>query len=812
MAYLLPSPTKKAMLKLNFLLAFRKIVRHKFYSLLSLIGLSLGIAAFAFISIYLQDELTYDHYHSKSKRIYRLVFDNYLDLGSFATTPLPVGPAIASDLAQVEAMTRVSQGFRSLVRKGENEFFETIAFVDSGLFEVFDLQLIHGDAATCLTKPNQAIISASYAHKYFGEDNPIGQTLEIGSSGSLNSVVSGVFADLPGNSTLQLDFALPFLTFEKVWGPADLWRQMPANYTYVALTPEAHPDKVIELLPDFAKRHMAQQIDDWSEQYRLNLEPLHDIHLRSAYGRQNTAGMGDMASIRIFGGIALLILLIACINYINSATARFGQRIREHGIRKVIGASRRQLIASSMLETFALCLLSGLLAVGIMQVLLPVFNEVSGKAFDHSDLLSPGFGIFLFVIILMVSLLSGLIPAIFFSSFRPQDAVMGRMGKVHFADRSRKALIVTQFASSAVLIVATITIYGQMNYIRDSLRPGDDTQVAVFPINDEIHERYDLLNNRLSNVPGVISISAASNVPSFYGDSWPVSISADGEGAVQMENFAIEEDFIETMGYELVAGRPLTRERATDVSSGYLLNERAVKMLEFETPDDALGTTLYWGGENKKRGQVVGVLRDFHFASLKNEIEPALVQFSPREWMTNNFVVLRIRPQDYGQIYRAVAAEVDRIDASWALDLKFLDDNFLAFHQRDMQQGRLVASFSILAILLSCLGLAGLSVFAAEQRKKELGVRKILGASVSQLATLLSNEFTRLVLVGLLMAIPLSWWILREWLDNFAYRIDFPVWSIPVTAVVIMIIAYMAIGYQSLLAARRNPVHALRQE
>ena len=790
-------------------IAIRYLWNNPFYSFIGIVGLSIAISSSLLMLVYLSSELNYDRFNESPEQIYRVVFDNYLELGPYATSPLPVGPALQTDFPEIQAMTRISTGFNSLVKFDNHKFFENLAFVDTGLSQVFKLSFIAGDSATALSAPNQLIISETYANKYFGDQDPLGKTLQIGSSGSLNSIVSGVFRDFPQNSHIRFDIALPFTTFEKVWGPPNLWQQMPSNYSYVRIKEKAEIGILQSKLPAFAEKHVGNQLENWQENYQLALQPLLDIHLYSDYNREK--GKGDLKSLYLLGFIAFLVLLIAIINYINYATARFTKRIKEVSIRKIVGANRWHLISQFIGETFLTVLIAGLLAIGLAELFLPVFNLAAGKSYQQGDLHTWTFYVAIGVLIPFVSIVAGLFPALFLAGFQPGDTLRGKFARLSVAHLSRKGLIVVQFTASIALLTATLVVWKQMNFVRDSIRPQKDEQIAVIQVNNNISEKYEALRQEILNLAGVQSVSGGSNVPTFYGDSWPVRLDLNSK-PVQMENYAVKDDFLETMGYEMITGRPLSSKLASDVESGFILNETAVSLLGFSNADSALGKRIYWGSSQKKEGYVIGVIKDFHFQSLHNEVAPALLQFAPYDWMNVQFVGIRFLSDNVRSLRTGIANVVESIDPAWHADLKMLDDNFVKLHQKDLQLGRVFGLFAGLAIFTSCMGLLGLAAFAAARRTREIGIRKVLGATEKGIIELLSKDFLRLVFLALLIATPIAWYSMQQWLNSFVYKIDIKWWYFAITGILALFIAALTVGWQALKVARSSPVDALRTE
>lgn len=794
----------------NFLkIAFRQLRKNRFYATISISGLALSMACCLLMLVYLQSEWTYDQHHHQPEQVYRVVFDNYLGQGAYATTPLPIAPALGAEIPDIKATTRLAKGLKTLTRYQDKQFFETLAFIDTGFTEVFSLDLIRGDRETMLTQPKSVLISESYAQKYFGDANPIGKTLEIGSSGELYSTVTAVFRGFPQNSTIQFDVALPFSTFAEVYGTPGLWQQMPGNYTFVRLNENTSLATTESKLAPFVKNHVAEQLPDWEKNYQLALQPLLDIHLHSGYGRESHSG--NLKTLYLLGLIALMVLLIAGINYVNYTTARFSKRAREVGIRKIIGADRKTLIGQFMLETLLTTVLAGSIAFALAQVLLPGFSLVSGQHFQASHLHQPWFYAATTTVMVLVGLIAGIFPALFLSGFRPIEALKGTFHQVSTTNFSRKGLVVLQFTSSVTLLVATLVVWQQMDFVRESIRPEVNEQVGVFQVNSKLSDQFQTLKDELMQVAGVEQVAGGSNVATFTGDSWPVRRDQNSV-KVQTENYAIQGNFLATMGYELLAGRNLGEERNSDVEAAFILNEAAVKALGFASPEAALEERLLFGSSNPKEGRVVGVIRDFHFQSFHDQVAPAVIQYAPYEWMRSQFVAVRFQSDKTERLQSAVKEIVDSLDPNWHADLQFLDEHFMELHQNDMQQGRIFGAFALLAIFISCLGLLGLATFAAEQRTKEIGIRKVLGASMAVIFSMLSADFLRLVVLAFILAVPISWYLMNNWLEGFTYRIDLSPWMFLLAGLSAILVALIAVSFQSLKAAVANPVDSLRSE
>lgn len=794
----------------NLKIALRLLMKQRFYAFINIFGLTTALACCLLMGLYIQQELTYDRYHQNADRIHRVVFDNYLDLGAYATLPLPIAPALKADYPEIKRCARIAGAFESIVKQEQNRFFERLTFVDNDLPQLFTMPFVAGNPQTALAEPNQVILSESYAKKYFGESNPIGKTLEVGTSGSLNATVTGVFKDFPANSHIRFDLGLSFATFDKVYGTPTLWRQMPANYTYIKLAENANPAQLRSKLKGFAKAHVANEITNWETAYRLNLQPITSIHLHSHLEREFEPN-GRWATIYLFACISLIVLMIAGFNYVNQSTARFAKRAKEVGILKTIGAGKNQLIGQFISETLLITLVAGVGALLLAQLVLPVFNTISGKDLQINELYQPLMITGLAALVAITGLGAGVFPAFILPGFKPVEAFRGRVGNVSLFNSLRQTLVVSQFTISIALIVATLIVQQQMNYVRQSFRPAGKEQVVTFQVNNELNEKYDVLKQKLLAQAGVLQVSACSNIPTFYGDSWPIMRDLNSP-KIQTENYAMKDDFIETMGLELIVGRGLDEERSSDVTGGFVINEAAVKELGFESSEKALGQTILWGGDEKKQGTVLGVVKDFHFGSFHDVIPPALLQFSPYDWMTPNFIAIRLNIDNYETIAAEIRKTVAELSPAWYADVRFMDDNVAQLHQKDIQLGRLFGAFSILAIIISCLGLLGLSTYVVEQRIKEIGIRKVMGASISQITTLLSKDFIKLVLIANGIAFPIAWWAMDKWLEDFAYRADLSWWIFAIAGVGAIAIALLTVSFQAIRAALANPVNSLRSE
>ena len=506
------------------------------------------------------------------------------------------------------------------------------------------------------------------------------------------------------------------------------------------------------------------------------------------------------------------ILLIACINFINFATANAIKRAKEIGVRKVIGAQRAQLVKQFLTESLLTFFLAIILALTLAQLLMPLFNYISGKSFIYTDIVQPTVLGGLISIGLLSGLIAGLFPAWSISNLPSLDALKGTISRSGSKINVRKALLTVQFVASLALMVCASIVYQQMQYIRQQISLTQGEQVIVFPVNNALVEKYDALKTQLLQNSNIINITATTNAPGFSGDSWPVRLT-ENSPSVQTENYVTDDDFLKTMNIPLLAGRSLDQHTASDLTNGFVLNETAVRALGFKNADDAIGKTILWGGgDDKKHGSIVGVVKDFHFRSLHEKIAPALFQFAPYDWMTYNYVLVKLQPGNFNSTIDFIRKTVATFDNSWLIDYKFFDENFQSLHKKDQQQGQIFAAFAAIAIVISCLGLFGLTIYATQQRVKEIGIRKVLGASVVGIVNLLSRDFITLILIAACIAFPVAWWGMNKWLEDFAYRIQIGWQVFAIAGAALMMIALVTVGVQAMKAATANPVKSLRTE
>ncbi len=808
----------------NYLkIALRNLLRHKGYSLINIAGLAVGIACCLLILLYVQDELAYDRHHEKAGQIYRVVLDGRLagkDF-NFAVASAPLAVILPKELPEVLASTRLQNRSGILVRYGEKRFTEDrIFYADSTVFGVFTMPLLLGNAQTALVQPNAIVLTATMAAKYFGDESPIGNTLTLDNQ---DYQITGVMQDVPRQSHFHPDFLASMATLSDSRDQNWLSNNF---YTYVVLPANASAKEFEAKLAAVVKKYADPQVkaavgfgfDEFiasGGRYRYLLQRLTDIHLHSKLDVEiDPAGAGDIKYIYIFSAIAVFILLIACINFMNLATARSANRAKEVGVRKVLGSFRAQLVQQFLSESILISCTALLIAIGLAELLLPTFNHLAGKQLHAGFLASKlallgliGFG-------LLVGIIAGSYPAFFLASFRPVSVLKGKLRSGAGSNRLRSGLVVFQFAISIALIAGTAVVQQQLQYVQSENLGFDKEHVVVIQKAGELKQQGQAFKQELLRSPNVMNASAASDVPGKWFDN--TTVQAEGAPPDRLELFwylSADEDFVKTLDMKIAAGRNFSKAFSTD-SSAVIINETAGKRLGWT---DAVGKKLVLLGrtpEESLKFTVIGVLKDFHFESLRQKIRPMglFLQGGLSFSLTPECVAVRIRPQN-------LPATLAFLENKWRLfvphhpfEYSFLDADFDALYRAEQRTGKIFGTFSALAIFIACLGLFGLASFTTEQRTKEIGVRKVLGASVSQVVVLLSKDFTRLVLIALMIAAPVAYLAMNRWLQDFAYRINIGAWTFVLAGGLALVIALLTVSFQSIKAALANPVEALRYE
>ena len=801
------------MIRNYFKIALRNILKHKGFSFINVAGVAVGLACFLLIALYVRDELSYDRYNTNAERIYRVTRTFLSSEGTvslkLAQLAPPFGPLIKQDFPEAEQVVR-TLGTDGLLRYGEHAFNEQeIFFAEPNLFKVFNLNVSGGNPDQALVNPFSIMFSRPMAEKYFGQENPVGKTVRLDQQFELT--VTGVFEPLPAQAHFHPNFLLSFSTLNdpRVYGAERLrtsWGNNSFN-TYVLLKPGGDPNRMEAAMPEFQNKHMPTDGGRKpSAGSVLNLQKLTDIHLRS-HTDSEVEPTGDITYIYLFSAIGLFILLIACINYMNLATARSAGRAREVGMRKVVGALRSQLIIQFLSESIVVVVFALLIAIVLVLICLPALNAFTQKQLVFSQLLDPVFLLTLVLITLLTGLVAGSYPAFFLTSFRPLGVLKGQVTSAIRTGRLRQVLVVTQFAIAVALIISTAVVYSQMSYIQDYRLGYQKDQVLLLPDVGDSTTNYETLKQQLKQTGVVHEVGRSSRIPSgrlldSYGAKAPKGDSL-APVDINLRGLRVDYDFIPAYKIRMAAGRNFSRSFSTDTSM-VILNETAVRLLGW-TPEQAIGKPFQYGPSH---GQIIGVTADYHFESLHQKVSAIAMILRPRGF---NWVSVPLSGN--------VQSGIQRVESVWKrffperpFDYQFLDERFDRLYARERTQQTLFSVFASVAILISCLGLFGLSMFMAEQRTKEIGVRKVLGASVLSLTTLLSKDFLKLVGVAILIASPVAGWAMVQWLNGFAYHTTLSWWVFALAALLAVGIALLTVSFQSVKAALMNPVKSLRSE
>jgi len=786
-------------------IALRTLVKSKAYSTINIAGLATGIALCLLILAYVSHELSYDSFHESGDRVVRI---NMMDEdGEMAVTPSMVAPAIAQRAPEVERWIRVYEPTRysPVVIKVRNEKFQETSFMysDSAFFDIFTFTFLNGSPDNALVNPNSLVLTETIANKLFGNLDIIG---EIVSAQIFNSdvefVVTGVIEDVPNNSHFRFDYLGSMNTMSS-WSQLTDSEIRSANfYSYMKLHEEASIESLQAKIDGFVESVVKDQRD-----ISLTLIPLRDIYLRSSSDFE-IAPMGNMFNIYGFAFLGFMVLIVGIINYINLATARSAKRASEVGIRKAMGAQRIQLVKQFYGESIILTIISVASALILVELFKETFFGILGKEIQLNVLTDPTIWILLASITLITSALSGIYPALLLSSFQPVKVLKGLFGTGIADGKLRKGLVVSQFAISTFLIISTLVIFEQTQYVLSTNLGFDKEAVIVLPARDrQLSTKQDLLKSEILQQPGVLSATYMSNIPGKVFGGYSSEHTPDRE-RVPTAAGAADRDFIETMGVELIAGEGFTKSDAYSIEQGYqyLLNETLAKKYGW-TPEEAISQPFNVLGN--REGTIVGVINDFHFASLHQEIEPLALFMNAS---MHNYLMVKIAPNATLEALASISEVWDEIAPHRPFEFEFLDQQLNALYQNEIQTRNILGLFTGLAIFIACLGLIGLSSFMINQRAKEIGIRKVLGASISNIVQLLSLDFLKLVGIGFLLGAPIAWYMMEEWLSNFASRIDIDVVVFLTCAVVGIVITLVTVSTQSLKAAIANPVDSLKNE
>lgn len=810
------------MLKNYLKVAWRNIVKNRTFSIINVAGLAIGLACFILIAMYVMDEISYDKYNVKADRIYRVNSDirfGGTDL-KLAVCSDPMGATLKKDYPQVEQYTRIyaSSGSK-LIKKGDvfiNE--ERVAHADSTFFDVFTLPAISGNTNTALNEPNTVVITESSAKKYFSTVDAVGKTIETNDNNKTVYKVTAVIKDIPRNSHFNFDFIFSMDNVDYGWG-----NYLSHNFqTYVLLKPgtdyKAFGQNFIQVIDKYilpqAKQFMqVSSMDEFRKtgnKLEYSLMPLTDIHLRS----ERFPELGVNSSIQyvyIFSAVAIFILLLACVNFMNLSTARSANRAKEVGIRKVLGTEKKSLISQFLTESTLMVFIGLLLAIALVWLSVGYFNNISGKSLSIATLFQPGYLLFLLLLPIVVGALAGVYPAFFLSSFRPIAVLKGKINKGFSRNYFRSSLVVFQFFTSIVLIIGTIVVFRQLNFIQNKKIGFNKDQLLVINGTGALGNGQDAFKNEVAKMSGVKAASFAGYLPvsnsSRNDNTFSTEAVMNEKNGFNMQVWNIDYDYIPVMGMEMLKGRNFSPDFGGD-SSGLIINEATAKVIGF---DDPIGKKLYTTDGNAGNTQaltIVGVVKNFNFESLRQNISPLCFRLGYNKWAT----AFKVSAADVQSLIKNIEAKWKTMAPGMPFNYQFLDEAFDNMYRAEQRIGKVALSFAILAIFIACLGLFGLATYMAEQRTKEIGVRKVLGASVSNIVSMLSKDFAKLVLVAAIIAFPVAWWAMNKWLQDFAYRINIGWWIFIVAAAITLLIALCTVIFQAVKAAIANPVKSLRTE
>ena len=787
---------RTGMLKNFLIVTYRNLVRQKTYSLLNISGLALGLACSLLILLWVLDEFKFDKYHEDIDQIYQVMeHQEYSDgLNTTINTPGVLGAALKDDIPEIELAATYLWNTTQTFTGADKSFRESGTYASEDLLKILTLPLLRGSEEAQLSQPYTVLISERMASKFFGSNEPIGQSLILNSTQA--HTVTGVFENLPDNSSIQFDYLLPYSDFQRDndW-VNDFGNSGPR--TIVKVAPNADIDALNARIENFITEKTGEY-----ESINLFLYPFSDRYLHGRFENHQQVG-GRIEYVQLFSIVALFVLLIACINFMNLSTAKATKRAKEIGIRKSIGATRSSLISQFMGESISIAFLALAASLLIVQSLLPAFNDLTDKAItiNYSD---PSFILLLCMIALATGIVSGSYPSFVLSSFEVIKTLKGKVSSSVSALFARKGLVVFQFTLSITLIISTLIIYRQIEFVQNKNLGYSKDNLIRFTLEGELLSNWDTFAQEMQRDPNVISVARSAH---GFLDGWGSTGSVQWNGKdpdlnVQFEGAPIDYDLIETMGFGIKQGRSFSRDFIADTSR-VLINETAARLMGFENP---VGETMrFW----ERDWEVIGVVEDFHFEGLTTKISPLFMVIRPG-FTFRGFV--RIRSNDVAATLASIQQAYKKLNPDAPFYYSFMDEQYAQLYSSEVRIGELAKYFAFFAVFISCLGLFGLSAFTAEQRTKEIGIRKVLGATTENLVLLLSKEFTGLVIIAILLATPVSLWLMNIWLSDFAYQLGIEWWLFPAAGLITILIAWLTTGYQSIRAALANPIESIKSE
>lgn len=804
-----------------FKIAIRNLLKYRFISFINLFGLTVGLTCCLLITTYILNELSYDKYNSNADNIYRVTrsFNNQDGVVSLrlSTVAPAFGYYLPTDFPEIKKMTRLLDNGPTPTKYGEKIFNEkNIFFADENLFDVFTVKVLKGNPKTSLYDPYSVMLTEETAKKYFGDEDPMNKTIRFNSQFDLK--VTGIYQSFPSNAHMHPGMLISFNTLKDsaVYGENNLRTSWGNNsfFTYILMPGSFSSRNMIAQFPAFVDRRMDHKDyngQDPSKFTKLDLQKLTDIHLYS-HTDYEAEPNGDMSRVYIFSAIALFILLIACINYMNLSTARSALRAREIGIRKVIGADKKELIVQFLGESVLICWAAILLAATLTYFALPWLNKVSGQELSFNSLLHWKIMFPLLLTPFVVGIISGIYPALFMSSFQPIKTLKGLFKVGGSSISFRKVLVVVQFSISIILIITTAIVFQQLHYIQNKSLGFDKERVVTMNYTTEVGKQYEAFRTEVLQNTAFKNMTRSSRIPTgrLLDNMGASALSGDSLKPIttDIKFVSVDQDFVSTFGIPIIAGRFFSREYGTDTAS-FVINESSVKAIGWKSPAEAVGKDFKYGSQ---RGHIVGVINDFHFESMHQAIVPIVLVLPRPSQLYYNNLSLKISGNNMSSALAFMEKTWKKYFPETPVDYTFLDNNFDKLYQSEQQQATLFTVFACVAIFIACLGLFGLSAFAISQRIKEIGIRKVLGAKVSGVVGLLSKDFLKLVALAAVLAFPVAWYAMNNWLNDFAYRIPIKWWVFAVAGIIAALIAFITVSFQAIKAAIANPVKSLRSE
>lgn len=798
------------MIKNYLLIALRSFKKNRAYTFLNIFGLTIGISCALIIFLFVYDELTYDHNHQKIESLYRLNSGYHLPNDGGFEEYAAGGPVIAEmlvkDYPEIKQAVRLIPLRNKIIQlPGTNErAYETVIAADSNIFKVFSFPLLEGNAETALLEPQTLVLTKSMAKKYFNRTNVVGETLYFPED-TLTFKITGVMADYPKNTHLKFDLIISMETLKTLHFNMESWWNY-SYYTYLEMNPGVDVNALSEKIKFISRKYIADQEDYSGYKQQYSLIPFADIHLHSNL-RSEIEPNSRASYVYIFSIIGIFILLIACINFMNLSTARSAMRAKEIGLRKVAGAYRAQLIGQFLSESVLMTFFATIISLGLVILLLPEINDFTGK--NLSLLANPVAGFVVIILAIVVGLLAGSYPSLFLSAFRPIETLKGNFRTGTKGNLLRKSLVVFQFTISIFLISGTLIVYKHLNYLRTLDLGFDKEQIVSIPTRNANNAQRDfgVLKNELENIAGVSGVTLSSQIPGVEMGNNVVRIGWDNDAAwSDMRFLTVDEDFLKVYGIEMLEGRSFSKAFPADVNESFMLNESGMRRLGWNSPKEAIGQPLKW---QDRKGRVIGVVKDFHFMSANVGIEPFIIVMN-KNWSVG-YLSAKINGNPF-QIMKQIETVFSNTLVDKIFEYSFLDVNFDRQYESENKFMSIFTFFAGIAIAIACLGLYGLAMFTTEVKFKEIGIRKVLGASIPSLVILLAREFSILVSIGFVIAAPIAYLGMSEWLSSFPYRENINPWLFLLAGFIAFVIAALTVSYQSIKAARVNPVNSLSDQ